>query len=221
MKPSRILALSAVALVALMSASTALAAAKGSTVFALQVSNGTADLYDAGGISHGGNYVSAFDHTEIGAQAQVWHFMADDYAMSLSFGLGMFSETDKPGNNPDAGAADIKYTQNSFNVRVGGDRFVKLGERASLYFGPGIEFWNGKAKYETGEATSSWEGESVTRYSLSGRIGALMQLSNSVSLGCQLGRKVGMASVTDRGAKASWWPSSFDAAGGLVFGLGK
>ncbi len=131
----------------------------------------------------------------------------------------MFNETDKPGPGAPAGSSDHKYTQSSYNVRIGGDRVVSLGDRATLFFGPGIEYWSGKAKWEN--FSQMRESQNVTRISLSGRLGTIMMLSDAVGFSCQIGRKLGIASATDAGRKVSSWPSSFDAAGGLVFSFGK
>jgi opacity protein-like surface antigen len=216
MKRIRTAALGVVIL--MLAASAAFAGEKGSTMFAIQLTNGTADLYDpTDAVS---KYISAYDHSEIGAQVQAWHFLTNDYAMTVAFGLGMFSETNKPGNSPAPTDLDFKYTQSSFNVRVGGDRVVNLGDAALVYFGPGIEYWSGSAKFDSGTAATTFKSEDVTRYSLSSRIGVVMRLSESVGLGCHMGRRIGFATADDDGRKATWWPSSFEGAGGIVLNFG-
>ena len=216
MKPIRI---ALVCCTALLLASPALAGLKGSNLFAIQLTNGTADLYDPSQPSS--KYISAYDHSEIGAQAEVWHFMSDEYATTVSVGMGMFAETDKPGNNPPASDKDFKYTQSSFSVRIGGDRVVAIGDHSLIYFGPGIEYWSGKSKFDTGTAATTYESGNTTRISWSGRMGGIMKLNDAVGLGGHIGHKLGMASATDLGRRASWWASSFDAAGGVYFGFGK
>jgi hypothetical protein len=201
----------------LLSPTAALAVGKGSTFFGVQLASGTADLYSL----NGPGYITAFDHSELSLQAQSWHFLTEDLALAISAGIGGFRETDKPGTGAPGGATDSKYTQSSFNVRIGGDHVVKLGERSMLFFGPGIEYWSGKAKFTSGiSSTQNWEDQTVSRYSLGGRIGAMMRARGPFSACFQIGHKVGLASATDNGAKATWWPSSFDAAGGVVLALG-
>jgi hypothetical protein len=212
------LRLAAFAVFALLLAVPAFAASKGNTLVGLELTNGTANLYSI----YNSHYLTAYDHSELGVQAQVWHLLTDDYALNVSGNLGFFSETDKPGNAAPAGSTDGKYTQSSYSVRVGFDRVGELGHNASFFFGPGIEYWSGKAKFEGGEFAGSdntYETQSVGRISLSGRIGAIMKLNDAVAASIQIGRKVGMASATDAGRKVSSWPSSFDAACGLVFHL--
>jgi hypothetical protein len=153
----------------------------------------------------------------LGVQGQYWHLMSADYALTLAAGASWFGETDKSGNVTPV--VTDKYTQTSFHARVGGDRVVSVGDRALLYFGPGFEFWRGKAKFERSTLGSS-ESAQTSRYSLSGRIGAIMTIGPGWGLSFQIGRKVGYASATDAGAKATWWPSSTDAAGGITFLFG-
>jgi hypothetical protein len=182
----------------------------------IQITNGEADLY-----SSSGNYISAYTHPEVGVGVSYWRLMNKDYAFAFNAGIGTFSETDKSAVSTDT---DFKYSQSSWNVRIGGDRAVKVGDRAILYFGPGLEFWSGKAKFEGGTFTSALETSNVTRIALSGRVGGVMMLSQSVGFNCQVGRYVGMASAKDdvsgsssKGAKATWWPSGFQASGGIIF----
>ncbi len=202
--------------VAMFAAAPAHALGKGASLFSIQLSNGTADLVEP---EAGNGFISAYDHSELGAQVEFWHLLSDDYAFTASGGIGFFSETDEPGTNAPAAAPEAKYTQSSFSLRVGGDRVVKIGDRAIVYFGPGLQFWSGKAKFE-GFAPTDVESETVTRISLSSRIGANMMIGPNWGVGCHLGRLIGRASAEDAGAKASWWPSSLDAAGGIVFQFG-
>jgi opacity protein-like surface antigen len=199
----------AVVVAGLLAAAAAFAGDAKEGLIGIQVTNGTADLY-----SPSGNYISAYDHPEIGLGLQYWRLMSKDYAFTFSAGIGTFSETDK---SSAAGESDFKYTQSSWSFRVGGDRAVKVGERAILYFGPGIEMWSGKAKFEGGPAfATAYETENVTRWGLSGRIGGVMLLSERFGFNCQVGRYLGIASAKENGAEATWWPSGFQASGGLI-----
>jgi hypothetical protein len=205
----------AVLAVGLLAATSAFALEKGDGLYGIQITNGTADLYtpDFGG----SGYISAYDHSEVGVGLQYWRLMSDDYAFTLQGGIGFFSETDKPGTAAPSGSPDFKYTQSSWNVRLGGDRVVKIGDRAVVYFGPGIQVWSGKAKFDDGTPGGEIETENVMRYGLSGRVGGLMMLSEQVGFNCGIGRYVAMASAEADGAEATWWPSGFEASGGLVF----
>jgi outer membrane protein with beta-barrel domain len=203
------------ALVLLVSTPTSAAVGRGTSLFSLQLSHGTADLTS----DAGGGYITAYDHSEIGAGAQFWHLFSDNYAFALSGGVGFFSEKDEPGTAAPPGSSEFKYTQSSFFVRAGGDRMVQVGDQALLYFGPGFEFWSGKATFDADTPTED-EREPTKRFSISGRIGGIMTIGPSWGLHINVGRKIGYATVEQDGAKATWWPSSVDAQSGIVFVFG-
>ena len=192
-------------------AATAFAAEESQDLLGIQLTSGTADLY-----ASQGDYLSAYDHSELGVGIQYWRLMSKDYAFALSGGIGGFSETDEAGPAAAPGSPDRRYTQRSWNLRVGGDRAVSVGERAIFYFGPGLEVWSGKAKFENITSPGAYLTQNVMRYSLSARIGGVMLLSERIGLNCQLGTYLGRASAEEQGAKAHWWPSGFQAASGLV-----
>jgi hypothetical protein len=190
------------------------AARAGNPIYlSLGLSSGTADLAFENSLG----FQTAYDHSEYGFEFGYWNLMAKDYALTASGGIGLFSETDKPGDNTVV-SDDFTYSQSSWKVRLGGDRVVRVGDRAFVYFGPGIEYWSGKSKNELG--AQSVESNSVTRISLHGRIGAAMMIGDNYGFNVSVGNKVGRASYTEAGAETSWFPSSMDASMGLVFAFG-
>jgi hypothetical protein len=201
-------------------ATTASASLAGSSYLGLQLVHGVADLATGAPITTLG-YASAYDHSETGFKIEYWNLLTEDYAFNGSYSLGFFSEEDKPGSGVPAGSPTLTYSQTSWSFRLGGDRVVPLGERSYLFFGPGIEYWSGKAKFEHFTSpTSVYEPEAVSRISLSGRIGAHMMIGEIWGFTLQTGHKIGRATVTEQGAESTWWPSSLDASGGLVFRFG-
>ncbi|MFN8588201.1 MAG: hypothetical protein U0704_10425 [Candidatus Eisenbacteria bacterium] len=194
----------------LLVASTAFAeGGKGEGLYGFQITNGMADQYR----DDGDGYITAAGQApEVGIGFQYWRLMTSDYAFTMNVVYGFGSETDQSS----AAGDDHKYTQKSWSVRIGGDRAVKVGDRAFLYFGPGIQYWTGKSKFEGWDATAT-ETEPVKRFGLSGRIGGVMMLSQRAGFNCQVGRFVGRASAEVDGAKAAWFTSGFEGSGGLVF----
>jgi opacity protein-like surface antigen len=192
----------------------------GSSMFAIELTSGTADVADRSSLG-GLTYITASDHSETGVQGQYWYLMSDDYAVTVSAGIGFFSEEDKYDTTATTAFPNRKYSISSYNLRVGGDRVVKLGERTVMYGGPGIEYWSGKEKFKKfGGALDDYEGESTTRIGLSARLGAVMSLSDMVGITAHVGHRIGYASVEDKKAKATWWPSSFEGSMGIVFSFG-
>lgn len=211
MKTLRI-ALAVVAMITM--ATSAFALSKGQSTFSIQIGTGTADLVQPSGAG----YITALSLTELEPRLECTKMIKDDYAFNLSAGIGTYSETDKPGDAAAPGDPDQKTTISSFFVRVGGDRVVNVGDRTTFYFGPGIEYWSGKYKYEAG--TFEEESESTMRISLAGRIGGTMMLTEAFGFTCNASHRIGIASAEWDGAKANWTPSSTGASGGLLFVFG-
>jgi hypothetical protein len=213
----RIRSLVLAVLLVVLSAPSAWAIGKGTSMFAIQLTSGTADLIEP---EAGTGYSTAFEHSEIGVSGEYWNMVAEDYAFTIAAGMGFFGETDAPGSNVGPGAPDVTYSQSSFNIRIGGDRVVKIGESAVVFFGPGFEYWSGSATFENIFGPGEVESESTTRYSLNARIGATMLLSETFGITMHGGQRIGHASAEDAGAKVTWAPSSFEAACGIVFAFG-
>lgn len=185
---------------------------KGSTVLSFMLTHGDADFVTP---EAGTGYITAYDHTEWGGGIQLQHFVSENWALAVSAGIGTTSETDKPGDNASPGDLDFKYSQSSFNGRVGFDRFVHLSPEFHLFAGPGLQYWSGKGKFDDG--TSEIESEATNRIALSGRMGAHVAIGESFGLTGYLGGYLGRASGEDAGAEASWTPSGHDGAMGVSF----
>src|SRR5262245_14457421 len=198
--------LTAIAAVSLLSlAAHARAAEK--MVIGVGLMQSTADLAanDGAGIN------AAYDHSELGGRFEYWNMMRENYALNFSANLGWFSETDKPGTG--FSGPDIKYTQSSWSLRLGGDRVWSPMANTRFFIGPGIEYWSGKAKFENIPGiTNGYETENVSRYSLHAHMGAIMMMGPTWGLSAQVGERIGIASYEEAGAKSTWYPSSPDGA---------
>ncbi len=190
--------------------------AKGSNILALQLAHGDGDFVSP---ESGGGSISAFDHTEWGGQIQFQRLLSDNWALAFSGGIGTFSETDKYGDNAPPNSPDGKYTQSSWNIRVGADRFVHLSPDFHLFVGPGLEYWSGSAEYDFPAESFVTETGTTTRISLTGRIGAHVGLGSSLALNGYIGGYMGSASADQAGAEASWMPSGNQGAIGLALGF--
>jgi hypothetical protein len=189
---------------------------KGSTVLSFQLARGDGDFATPAALNQPATgYITAFDHTEWGGQVQMQHLVSEAWALAISAGVGTSSETDEPGPAALPGSFKREFSNSSWNVRLGFDRFAHISPEFHLYAGPGIQFWSGKAKFENGP--SSIESEPTTRIALSGRMGAHVALSESVGLNGHLGGYIGRASADDAGAEATWSPTGNEGAVGLAF----
>lgn len=194
---------------ALGSARSAAALEAGTTLFSLEATQGDADL-----VSTDGPYLSAYQHGELGGQIQIWHLVSPSTALTLTGGAGATRE-----RNSAEGQPDRYYQQRSVSGRIGADRMVELGRDALLYFGPGIEYWRGYARFNGyyPPAGSSVQEPTVSRWSVSGRFGAIMILTSKVGLTGHIGYRLGTASASDGGADSQWYTNGVEGSAGLVF----
>jgi len=196
-------------LLALPGAASATSIQKGASMFAIQLSRGVADV--AGDI---GGVIVASSRPELGVQGQYWFFLADEYGVNVTAGIGYFKESETADPNNPNGYGDYKETVTSWQFRVGGDRFAKVSDKLQIYAGPGIQVWGGKRKIE-----GATEDPSTTRVGLSGRIGAQIMIGKSVGLTGQVGQYWGYASAEAGGATTKWLPSGSEGAMGFTFGF--
>jgi|SRR5262245_6720535 len=210
------------ALVALaLLASTASTTLAGASYVGVQLSHGIADLAALNTIGQ----AEAYDHPEMGVKLEYWNMLREDYAFNGAYTFGFFSEENESGPLSAPGAGTFKYSQSSWSIRIGGDRVVKVGERSALYFGPGLEYWSGKAKFDASQDNPPpdppvYETQNTNRISFVARIGAHMMFNEAWGFTFQTGYKAGRASIDEQGSKSTWWPTSMDAAGGLVLRFG-
>ena len=200
-------------------ATTGWAMGKGGSVLAIQIGQGTADVVDT---DLSGGAWQPVPQPEINLQAEFWHAFSDDYAFNVSGGAGYFNEKREPTSANKSTNPTITVTVTSYRFRVGGDRFGQIGDRLTVFLGPGIEFWSGKGKeeYSGAGATPTETGPNTNRFGLGGRMGGFLKLSEQMSLVGHIGHTWGYASVSKDGGKTTWWPSSFEGAGGIAYNFG-
>ena len=206
------------ATLALLAAASQAVASEKSIVIGLGLMHGTADIAADQGLGTGA-YSSAFQTPELGGRFEYWNMMKENYALNFQANIGFSSETDKPNSTAAPGAPELKFTTSSWSIRLGGDRVWSPNEKTKIFFGPGFEYWTGKAKFE-GFGLTSYETKNTTRISLHGHTGAMMMIGPNWGLSGQIGHKIGMASYEEKGGKSNWWPTSLDGAMEFIFSFG-
>jgi hypothetical protein len=186
---------------------------KGSTVLSFQLAHGDGDFVTA---EEASGFITSYQNSEWGGQAQIQHLITSNWALAVAVGIGTFKETDEPGTNAPVASPDFEYSQSSWNVRLGFDRFAHLSEGFHLYVGPGLQVWSGKQTRDFGVGPEL-ESESVSRIGLNGRIGAHVALTESIGLNGHIGGYIARASAEDAGAAASWTASGNHGALGIAF----
>ena len=207
------------AALALFVAASQAAAAEKSILIGVGFSHGIADIG-----TNAGNVNTAFQTPELGGRFEYWNMMKEDYALNFIANVGFSNETDKPRANAPARTPEQKFTTSSWSVRLGGDRVYSPSSSTKMFFGPGFEYWSGKAKFEGGAGgyspVTAYETKNVSRISLHGHMGGMMMIGPNWGLSGQIGHKIGIASYEENSGKSNWMPSSFDGAMELLFSFG-
>lgn len=196
----------------------------GTTLFALQIGQGTGDFVNPEREVPGYISISRDTRGQVEGSLEIWHLFSDDYALAVSGAAGFFREENKPGTNAaPANLHDVRFTARGLRFRVGGDRVGSVGGRFTLFAGPGLEYWSGNSEYEGiySPLPSKVKSATTHRFGLSGRVGALIQLSAAFGLSGQVGTSIGYASAEDAGARATWFPVGFQSAWGLTYTFGE
>lgn len=193
-------------LVMLTIASTAFAAGQGSSMLAVGVGQAKANILAPIGLQ--------FDETNVGAQ--YWYMFAEDYAFTVSGAVGFGSiKIEDSGPTP----SEETYTLSGYRFRIGGDRVGQVGDRFTVYFGPGVEYQSAKVKFEeTGSPDD--ETENATTFGINGRIGGIMWLSDAVGISGEISNSFGFASYEEGDTKFTWMPNSINAFWALTFAFG-
>jgi hypothetical protein len=184
---------------------------KGSSMLAIQLSRGVADLTgDVGGV------LITSSRPELGVQGQYWIFLADEYGANITAGIGYFKESETA-DPAVLSAGDYTETMNSWQVRIGGDRFAKVTDKLQIFAGPGIQMWSGKRTIKV--SSGDFEDPSTMRWALSGRIGANIAIGENFGLIGHIGQYWAYATAEEGGATTKWLPSGSEGAMGFAFGF--
>lgn len=194
-------------LVMLTIASTAFAAGKGSSMLGVGIGQAKANIISP-------ITLLKFDETDAGAQ--YWYMFADDYALAVS-GAVAFGSIKLEDSGPPP--TEETFTLSGFRIRVGGDRVGQVGDRFTVYFGPGVEYQTAKVKVEE-TGFPDVETESSTTFGINGRVGGIMWLSDAVGISGEISNSLGFASYEEGDLKLTWMPNSINAFWALTFAFG-
>ena len=195
------------ALFALPELASATSLQKGTSMLAIQLSRGVADVT---GDFNG--RLEVVSRPELGVQGSYWIFLANEYAVNVTAGIGYFKESDTA--DPAGGQSDFKETVNSWQVRLGGDRFAKVTDKLQIFAGPGLQVWGGHATVE-----GNPEDPSTMRIGISGRIGVNIAIGENFGLVGHVGQYWAYATASRGAAETKWTPSGSEGAMGFSFGF--
>ena len=150
------------------------------------------------------------EENEAGLHVGYSYFLSDAWAGVVSGGFDVGSQKFEPA----AGGEDT-FKSNSYNVRLGLDRYAFITDAVAVYAGPGILYWSGDSKYKTGGVETTWP--RVKEVAFNGRLGLYARLGSRYGLFGHVGQVIGTNSADDAAGKVTWWSSHHEGSVGLAF----
>ena len=158
---------------------------------------------------------SIYEAGELGLHLAYSYFVTDSWAGVVSGGFDVGSTQLKPASGP-----TYRESINSWNVRLGFDRYAFINDDVALYAGPGFLYWRGKSEGD-GSAdpllNQTWP--TVRLYALNGRLGMYARFGSHYALFGHIGQVIGSNSTESSGVRATWWTSHHEGSVGVAVDL--
>jgi hypothetical protein len=154
-----------------------------------------------------------FENGEVGLHAAFSYFLSDDWTVVVSGGFDVGSIKHEP-----IGGTERKLSSNSWNARLGFDRYAFINEDVAIYAGPGIRIWTGSAEFDgSGNPAVDIEWPEVQQVAFNGRIGMYARIQSRYALFGHIGQVIGTNRADDNVGDVSWWSSHHEGSVGLAF----
>ena len=158
---------------------------------------------------------SVFEAGEFGLHLAYSYFLTDAWTVVASGGFDASSLQLKPPSGPTR-----RRSSNSWNMRLGFDRYAFINDDVALYAGPGFLFWRGKAEgdgYPDLLFNQDWP--TVRQLAFNGRIGMYARFASHYGLFGHIGQVIGSNSSEPGGARITWWTSHHEGTVGVAVDL--
>jgi hypothetical protein len=153
-----------------------------------------------------------FEAGEYGLHLAGSYFLTDAWAAVVSGGFDVGSR------QVELSSGIVKTTSNSWNLRLGFDRYAFIDDKVALYAGPGLMFWRGNAEgdgYSDPLLDREWP--TVGMVAFNGRLGMYARFAPHYALFGHIGQVIGVASE-DSGENRVW-SSHHEGSVGLAIDL--
>jgi hypothetical protein len=156
-----------------------------------------------------------FESSELGLHLAYSFALSQDWTVVASYGFDVGSHQFKPTTGP-----TTRFSIDSWNVRLGADRYAFINDTVALYAGPGILYWRGKSEVDgSGNPALDREWPTVREIAFNGRIGMLAYLGERYALFGHIGQVIGSNSAEDGNGRNTWWTSHHEGSVGLSVDL--
>ena len=156
---------------------------------------------------------SIFETGEVGLHLAYSYFLSDAWAIALSGGFDVGRVTFQPKSGHEE-----TFSSNSWNARLGFDRYAFITDGVALYAGPGLLFWTGSAQYEgrLGSPNINFEWPQVKQIGVNGRIGMYARFAPHYGLFGHISQVIAHNKADDYAGESTWWSSHHEGSVGVA-----
>lgn len=158
---------------------------------------------------------NAFESGELGLHLAYSYFLTPEWTLVGSGGFDLGNNQFKPTTGPTE-----KFTSNSWNLRLGFDRYAFINDGVAVYAGPGVQLWRGKGEFDgSGSPVLDREWPTVRQIAFNGRMGLWARFARHYALFGHIGQVIGANSGDDGNGKNSWWSNHHEGSVGVAVDL--
>src|SRR4030066_838770 len=194
----------------------------GKWIFTLQLAAGQVKVADTNGVLPS----IFFPYQENGVDLGMSYGINNTWAVSLSGNMGFSSHKRTVDTTPNDYVENVKTS--SWGIRGGLDVYFQVSDKFVIFAGPGVRYSRSKVKLEVDNAdgtTGGWDNPWFTSLSLSGRMGGMINLAQSVGIYGSFGQQFAYSwfDVNSGGQDQKWklWHSAWDARMGVAVYFGQ
>jgi hypothetical protein len=154
--------------------------------------------------------------SEVGLHLAYSYFLSDAWTAVVSGGFDVGSDV----VTPPGGGGKLQQTSNSWNVRLGFDRYAFINDGVAIYAGPGLLFWRGHAEgdgYGDPDFDRAWP--EVQQIAFNGRLGMYARFAAHYALFGHIGQVIGHNHADDGSGEHNWWSNHFEGSVGVAIDL--
>ena len=156
-----------------------------------------------------------FETGELGLHLAYSYFLSDAWSVVASGGFDVGSSQFKPASGP-----TYRESMNSWNLRLGFDRYAFINDDVALYAGPGFLFWRGHGEGDgSGDPIVDQAWPTVRQLALNGRLGMYACFAPHYALFGHIGQVIGANSMKNGNGRITWWTGHHEGSVGLAVDL--
>ncbi|HTK32330.1 MAG TPA: outer membrane beta-barrel protein [Candidatus Saccharimonadaceae bacterium] len=159
--------------------------------------------------------INEYEDNELGGTLGLNYFVTDEWTVCASGGVDVARTQFRPASTT---RSVETYSSRSWNVRVGGDRYAFINDRAAIYAGPGLLYWTGRGTYQgSNDPAVDRDWPRVVQVGFNGRLGMYASITERMALFGHIGQVLARNTATDPNGRNIWFTAHPEGSVGLSF----